>query len=140
MTLSTLSRLLLLLSCLLFSACCSGSSHRHHHQSSHTKPGLLCCVGDDELNKLGERLGFQVEALGLGHYAFTKGRLTFQVWTRCEPTEQGTLVGRPLELSHQVTDRGDMILSKMPVAHGVTFEAVEARFRTFIHLIEPARR
>jgi len=101
---------------------------------SSTGPQLHYGLSDPELELLGRRLGYRVEALGMGDYAFIRGRNTFHVIahyhdlvTRRDPSAS------PVWLRYKPPHHQAPIESCMAVGAGITLDTAEDHFRRFLH-------
>ena len=108
----------------LFSACAAFSP----------TPQLVYGLNDPELNLLGQRLGYRVEALGMSVYTFTRGNHVFHVTAHNDISVTRRIqADAPVVVSYDPPGRRPPVESRLSVEHGVTFASIENHFRRFLH-------
>jgi hypothetical protein len=101
--------------------------------SSSTKPQFYYGLSDPELDLLGRRLGYRVEALGMGDYAFIRGRHTFHVNAHYhESVTRRDRSASPVGLRYEPSSHRTPIESEIAVGVGISLEAAEDHFRRFL--------
>lgn len=96
-------------------------------------PQLLYGIDDTELNRLGQRLGYRVEALGMSVYTFTHGSHSFQVNAHNDISVTRRLqADEPVLLIYDPPGRRPPVESRLSIERGVTFATVEDHFRRFL--------
>jgi hypothetical protein len=105
--------------------------------SSATNSKLVYGLGDDELNRLGDRFGYRVEALGMSDYSFTRGNRVFHVLAHNDISARRRLQSDyPVALRYDPSRRRAPIESQLSIERGVPFSVVEEHFAGFIRRIE----
>ena len=105
--------------------------------SNATKPPLVYGLGDDQLNRLGERFGYRVEALGMSDWSFTREKREFRVWDHNDISVNRRIqTDRPIVLRYEPPGRRAPIESHLVIERGVPFSTVEEHFAGFIRRIE----
>jgi hypothetical protein len=95
--------------------------------------GLLYGLGDDELNLLGRRLGYRVEALGMSDYRFSRHGQSFRVLSHNDISlRERVQADQPVELRGPIRGKRGVVTSSLSIEHGLPFTAVENHFRSFI--------
>jgi hypothetical protein len=104
-------------------------------------PRLLYGIEDPELDLLGERLGYHVEALGMSVYLFTRGSHRFLVSVHNDISIRRRLqADAPVVLKYDPRGHRPPVEYRFSVERGVTFAAVEDHFRRFLREVDlPAR-
>jgi len=96
-------------------------------------PGLIYGLDDSELNMLGRRLGYRVEALGMSDYRFSRADHSFRVIAHNDiSVRHRAQADEPVELRGAVGGTRKTLSSYLSVQHGVPLAAVEEHFREFI--------
>jgi hypothetical protein len=93
---------------------------------------LLYGLSDNELNLLGQRLGYRVEALGMSVYSFTRGSHVFYVTAHNDiSVTRRVQADAPVVVTYPSRHRppGESHLS---IDRGVTFAIVVDHFRRFL--------
>jgi hypothetical protein len=104
--------------------------------STATKSPLVYGLGDDELNRLGARFGYHVEALGMSDYSFTRGRRVFNVLAHNDLSVRRLQADEPVILRCEPRGRRAVIESQFAIKRGVPFSVIEEHFADFIRRIE----
>lgn len=100
---------------------------------------LVYGLGDDELDFLGRRLEFHVEALGMSEYSFTRGSQVFYVQAHNDLSARDRIrADQPVVLGYRPPGRRPSLESHFPIAQGVTLAAVETHFRAFTRRMDEA--
>ncbi len=104
---------------------------------STSKSHLLYGLNDGDLELLGKRLGWQVEALGMSDYKFTRDNLTFHVWAHNDMEAQDkTVADEPIVLRYERTAGKTPLKIEIAIVKGLAFKEIESRFRDFVVQIE----
>lgn len=102
------------------------------------KPDLIYGVGDNELNRLGHRFGYRVEALGMSQWSFTRGARRFYVFAHPDISVRRRLqAGGPVVLTYDPPGRKPPVELGFSVEQGVSYTRVEEQFGWFIKQIDP---
>ncbi|MES2569904.1 MAG: hypothetical protein V4710_07585 [Verrucomicrobiota bacterium] len=97
-------------------------------------PQLLYGLSDDELNLLGQRLGYRVDALGMSVYSFTRSSHVFHVAAHIKiPVTRRVQADEMVVVSYDPPGHKPPVESRLSVERGVTFTIVESHFRRFLH-------
>ena len=96
-------------------------------------PQLVYGLNDPELNLLGQRLGYRVEALGMSVYTFTHGRHVFQVVAHNDISVTRRIqADAPIVLTYDPPGHRPRFESRFSVERGIAFATVEEHFRRFL--------
>ena len=97
-------------------------------------PQVLYGLNDDELNLLGQRLGYRVDALGMSVYSFTRGSRVFHVTAHNDiSVTRRVQADAPVVITYDPPGHKAPVESRLSVERGVTFTTVEDHFRRFLH-------
>lgn len=129
------------LAVLLVLSGCQLSSHRtkeYPFAASETK--VVHGLDGDDLNFLGRRLGFHVEARGMSDFLFQGNGYAFHVLAHNDITARGVRADGPVILRYVPSARKPLFESQFVISRGITLASVEEHFRSFIGTIEHERK
>lgn len=94
---------------------------------------IIYGLSDEDLNYLGNRLGFQVEALGMSGYIFSGDSFDFGVVAHNDiSVESRVQADEPVILRYKSSDGKRSEESWLSVSQGVKLGVVEEHFREFV--------
>jgi hypothetical protein len=133
----SVTKSIVLIVVLAFSGCTSLSMSAKKRSGPVSETEIVCGLGDDELNFLGQRLGCHVEALGMSDYLFTCPSYSFHVLAHNEMSSHDRIrADQPILLRCELSGRKHPLESEFPIVDGVTLSSVEEHFRDFARKVE----
>jgi hypothetical protein len=113
---------------------CSADNLQSAPATSHQKAKIVYVLDWESLNRLADKLGFKIEARGMGIYVFARKGLTFTLSQH--PDIDSGNADSPLELAYQSPDGNKTVEAKLDLSGGKSPQAIESFFRQFVRRIE----
>jgi len=125
--------------CLALAGCASISSNKKQEVLSENT--IVYGIDSRHLDFIAQRLGYEVECLGMSYYWFSRKNVAIYVGAHNNMFFGRRVVERiqassPVTLSYSFSDGKRELNAEIPIAHGVTMGEIENHFREFIRRIK----